>query len=263
MNKVFISLLICSIFNSCLAQKTTSNWYEIHTNGKIVPIGKIAKPGKISVFIISASWCGPCKGLRKHLEATRFDENLVDFYYVENQEGNLEAHKRYEKSIPYKIWTKIEGLETYPLIYIASQTTNIVSKFGGDEEKKYEKIVEIVNALLIDGANLSSDMIWSAEPIQANTKQHADNNIETPSQLFRIKLGTFKGKPNISHYGNVFNKQNIADYISVKHNQDNSMTYYLGNFTKSEAVKLVKQAAKKATKKESFEIVPFNAEEGN
>lgn len=136
---------------------------EIYTNGKIVPVSQISQIGKISVFIISADWCAPCKGLKKHLENTKFAKN-VDFYYVEiaNQEM-----KEFKESEEFKFWSRIEGLESFPLIYITAQSTNIIAKFSTESDNMYEKIIDITNSLNRD-VRFNSKLIFEYDQSKKN-----------------------------------------------------------------------------------------------
>lgn len=141
----------------CLALSFTAKaeWFEIDARGKVVAVSKLAKQGKISVFIVSTTWCAPCVGLKKRLKATEFDMSKVDFYYMVVADETIGS--TWEQTNFGSSWRDIEGLNGFPMIYITAQTTNIVSKFSAEEDNKYERVVKVVNSLLLDGKNFSDE----------------------------------------------------------------------------------------------------------
>jgi hypothetical protein len=167
-----ISFLLI-FFNFIYVNRAKADWYEIDARGKVVPISKIAKIGKISVFMISTSWCAPCIGLKKRLQATEFDMSKVDFYYVlvaDNQTPD------FEKSNAYETWRRIEGLEAFPMIYIAAPTSNIVSKLGKKEYNPYEKIIQVVNGLLEDSEHFKNATMYKEKEHDSMTISAAPDN---------------------------------------------------------------------------------------
>lgn len=145
----FISLSIFSYL------PVKANWYELDARGKVVPVSKIAKVGKISVFMVSTSWCGPCIELKLRLKATQFDMDKIDFYYLLVADNDT---PNYEKSLAYETWRRVERLEAFPLVYITAPTTNIVSKFGKEESYKYERILKVIKGLQEDSENFNSNV---------------------------------------------------------------------------------------------------------
>lgn len=138
-----------------------NHFTEIKTNGKVPAIGKIAKLGKISIFIIGAEWCSPCKGLKKRLEESKINNKKVDLYYIEI--SSTKDYKLFEKSNEFQFWTKVEGLETLPLIFITSQSSNILAKFSTEEQDIYKRIIETVESLILDTKELSNNIFYTVK----------------------------------------------------------------------------------------------------
>ena len=224
--KKIIYLLTLSL---CIPIVCLGNWYEITTNGQVISYGKIAKEGKVSVFILSTNWCSPCAALKKRLQDTKFDQRKIDFYYV-NMSGNMK-YEQLKQTNGYQIWRKVEQINSWPTVYITGQTSNIVSSFSAEEEAyPYDKIIKITNDLLIDGQlfdqttmfkgnireisggydNVQDDNGGSPQNIpvtlpnehnsgpdkrNGNTQTSVNNPYNLPPTKYRFRLATLSTKP--------------------------------------------------------------------
>lgn len=220
MKNVYLTLILLA----CTLHPLKADWYEINAEGKVLSFSRIAEPGKVSVFIISTNWCRPCMSLKNQLMNTPFDMTRVDFYYVE-MAGDLKYHQ-IKNSLSYEIWRKVEGISGWPSVFIAAQTTNIVSSFSVEEAYPYERVVKVVEGLQNDGSNFHKQILMAGRervaPINKGPVQPAppfagipegptgperylygefsyNDNTNTP--LYRIQLGTFKRKkPDLGAY---------------------------------------------------------------
>jgi len=167
----FIFSILTFISTSCNA-----NWYELNTNGQVISYSRIAKEGKISVFILSTNWCSPCKALKHRLQDTPFDKDKIDFYYV-NMSGDMK-YEQLKHSNGYQIWRKIEQINSWPTVYIAAQTTNIVSSFSAEEEPyPYDKVVKITKDLIEDGKTFDESTMYKGK-----IKQISESNLNETNQ---------------------------------------------------------------------------------
>lgn len=155
--KLFTTITFCLAvlsFNSVAQRGPASNWTVINAYGKILSIGKVARPGKISVFIVSTYWCPPCKALKKNLQQQTGSQMAnVDFYDIQmatDQDGKNYSYADLKTTIAYRMWRQLELLKEWPLIYITSPTTNVVKKFSpGDltSGSALGKILEVIQKL--------------------------------------------------------------------------------------------------------------------
>ncbi len=167
----FLFSIFTFISTSCNA-----NWYELNTNGQVISYSRIAKEGKISVFILSTNWCSPCKALKQRLQDTSFDIDKIDLYYV-NMSGDMK-YEQLKRTNGYQIWRKIEQINSWPTVYIAAQTTNIVSSFSAEEEPyPYDKILRITKDLIEDGKTFDENTMYKGK-----IKEFSESNLDETNQ---------------------------------------------------------------------------------
>ena len=168
MKNIALYLIIFSLFNffSCTAQGKSDSlittkeqehdsnvrFLDIDSSEGVISFGKIAKIGKISIFVISTDWCIPCKHLKKKLEHEPPLKKDLDIYFV-----NLSSGKDYDelkKSKSYAMWRFFERIEEWPTVLIYSPTGNLIKKFNASSLKKenfegsiMDKIVQVLNRL--------------------------------------------------------------------------------------------------------------------
>jgi thiol-disulfide isomerase/thioredoxin len=144
----------------CLKPFTArADWFEVNCTGKVLAVSRIAKVGKISVFIISTPWCAPCKMLKdKLMDNSDINMELVDIYYVLMTDNN--DYDELKQTESYKVWREVEQLDAWPYVYITAPTTNIVSNFSPTKEKNtYDRIMKVINALGENTNNFNDQIV--------------------------------------------------------------------------------------------------------
>lgn len=110
---------------------------------------RYAKPGKITLFVTSAHWCGKCQALLNSIDAA-YENKLINKEDVETYVVKLTKDKRDTKQILntrpfYKMLKEVDLLTgAYPTTYICSPTTNC---YGIVEGNLFDKILQSVNEL--------------------------------------------------------------------------------------------------------------------
>lgn len=154
MKKTTYLLIFLASFSFCNA-----NWDTINASNKLVAFSKYAKVGKISVFIIGAPWCAPCRVLKEDLHSANLDMKLIDIYDV--QVTYVSELNQFKRTQFYDYWGKLESLTTLPRIYIASPTSTIVASFdnAGSDKSVYDRILRIINQLKEGSAGLTYNSV--------------------------------------------------------------------------------------------------------
>lgn len=118
------------------AKETTRlQWKEMDAFKKTISFSKIAKTGKVSVFVLSTPWCGPCKELKEQIAKHPELSEKVDFYYI-NMAPTSSHYKEMEDSPAYKFICHIDRLKEWPRVIITSQTGSIVKSFSATDLKR-------------------------------------------------------------------------------------------------------------------------------
>lgn len=121
---------------------------------KSLAFSRVATVGKVSIFIISAHWCRPCRVLKDYLETEletgNIDSRYVDIYYCLVTKNNSESEEDLAQRQAYRHIRDIDGLvKVYPTTYILAPTTNCFTYVQGAGPDAQEKIVEYAKKLSV------------------------------------------------------------------------------------------------------------------
>ncbi len=175
MRRIIFVFIISFFCNSVYA-----DWFEINSFNKAIAFSKIAKLGKVSIFVVSTSWCGPCHVLEKALKSQSYDMTLVDIYIIDMAPKG-KNNSDLQNTDAYNIWMSIENLESWPTIYVTSQTSNLKAIFNGKGKDKdvISRINRIVNGLLDQNKYFVKDLVLPKSPTSiikvVNTSQNIIN----------------------------------------------------------------------------------------
>lgn len=133
------NILIILLFFLTNTLDTKADWFKLDINGELIPFSKIAKEGKISVFIVCIPRCPPCEVLKDNLYSDKtIDLNKVDFYDINLTTKITEEQRKAQKT--FAIWQEAEKLKGFPYIYILSPVLNITSRGNFNASKTKENI---------------------------------------------------------------------------------------------------------------------------
>ena len=221
MNKIIVALY----FFLSLCISTKADWYEIDAWDKVINFSSVAKYGKVSIFILSTSWCVPCKILKDVLKNQNYDMSKVDIYII-NMAPEGHTFEELKKTKSFKIWQGIEGLKSWPTVYITNQINNIKAVFNdkGDDDDLISRINRIVNSYLENQDYYNENSILpviSNEKVLSNDYNYLMDSISNLNRLITDILN--KDSSNyydfevFSEKGNqkalMFNSYNIQFYI--------------------------------------------------
>ena len=186
-------IILISIFSYNLAM---ADLYEIEAGGKILSYSQIAQPGKISIFILSTDWCAPCKVLKAKLEDESLDMKIVDLYFVNTSKGM--NYKEFVNTSAFKYTNTIEGVKGWPTVFIAAQSTNVVSSFSVEEFDPFERIKRAISNLIKDGGDFDASILLTEF-------QHKATKLNKASEkTYTIRIGYFENvKPNLEVYDDI------------------------------------------------------------
>lgn len=184
-----LCLMLFVFTSSCVAQKDTvlvDNWYEVNAYGKAVAFSKVAKEGRISVFIVSTTWCKPCIELKNNLFSSLDQYPDVDFYYILMNGSTKHNYKDLKETAAYDVWMKTELLKEWPTVYVLAPTTNVVKKFNpttireeGYTKGMFQRTVDIIEKLRINTTNYSDDLLITEIEKEPYVISKATSNSET------------------------------------------------------------------------------------
>lgn len=161
-----------------------SNWFNINTFDSTIAFSKIARLGKISVFVVSTAWCAPCKTLKAALKQQTQFASKVDFYDI-----NMCYQRKYselEKVDAYAYARIYDRLKEWPRVVITSQTGSIIKSFSAVDLEE-ERIKKRLYDLYMNAAKAHHSTIDMAEMTHANTQptQVFDKTIEIIERLLK------------------------------------------------------------------------------
>jgi thiol-disulfide isomerase/thioredoxin len=128
------------------------NWHAIETFDSTIAFSKIARLGKISVFVVSTAWCAPCRVLKRDLLAVNAKyQSQIDFYYI-----NMCAKQPYDalkNTDAYFYARMFDRLKEWPRVVITAPTGSIVKQFSQEDliaECQRDKLFKLYEAAAKD-----------------------------------------------------------------------------------------------------------------
>ncbi|MEL6699662.1 MAG: LysM peptidoglycan-binding domain-containing protein [Bacteroidota bacterium] len=188
--------------------KKVDGIFEINSTRKSLAFSKVARVGKVSLFILSTHWCKPCYYLKDDLKALiregKIDQNYVDIYYCMLTENTSQSLESLNMKGAYRNYKYVDLLtESFPTTYILTPTTNCYAIVKGHRtEEIYKHIGNLVRA---------SKEYFNADYLEFRSVQNM-NLVETPLRLveknptpapgrFEKQQETYIVKKNDSVYG--------------------------------------------------------------
>jgi thioredoxin-related protein len=143
--------------------KAHADWYEVNSFGKVPAVSKIAKIGKVSIFIVSTNWCAPCKALKEIIKAKNYNMNDVDVYIIDMAPVGY-RFKQVEEDPSYQTWLSIENLHKWPTVYVTAQTSTLKGFWGkpGGDKTMVAEIDKMVTDLLSRKADVHPELIYTS-----------------------------------------------------------------------------------------------------
>ncbi len=140
-----------------------ADWYEVNSFGKVPAVSKIAKVGKVSIFIVSTHWCAPCHALQEAIKDKNYNMNDVDVYIIDMAPAGY-TFEQVKNDPSYKTWLSIENLQKWPTVYVTTQTSTLKGFFGkiGGDKTLAEDIHKMVTDLLDRKADVHSEVIYTS-----------------------------------------------------------------------------------------------------
>jgi hypothetical protein len=138
--------------------KYTKNWRMIDATDSLIAYSKLAKTGKISVFIIGAPWCGPCCALKRDLIAYGKHNDKIDYYYL----STGKTYDSFKTSDVYFFLRMYDRLKEWPQVIITSPTGSIVKSFCQqdlDKECRKEKLYAAYQVAAEQHTNIDIEQI--------------------------------------------------------------------------------------------------------
>lgn len=213
------SLLVFLIF-SFLSTNLFADWFEINVYDKVIPFGKVAHQGKVSIFILSTPWCGPCQILKKALREQGYNMEAVDIYYV-NMAPKNSGFKELKRKKSYYVWRNIEGLEMWPTVYILNQSTNIKAIFTdkGKDRDLVSRVNRIVNNLISKNKYFSTELLYTTTKNNINTDKEVlfpkRESLQKELKFHKVKIDQLK----------ITNDSLKAQLFRLKDNTEQLKTY--------------------------------------
>jgi hypothetical protein len=121
-----------------------------NTADKCYSFSRVAKPGKVSLFILGTHSCAPCEVLKMQLneamEKGIINPSEVDIYSYMLSKSAADKTEDLNSRLGYRMLKNIDKLtKIWPTTYITSPTTNCYAIVEGN---KYEEIMENIKDLL-------------------------------------------------------------------------------------------------------------------
>ncbi len=181
---------------------------------KELSFSKIAKEGKITVFVIGASSCFPCLGLKRAIQndftTKDLDSNLVEVYDIICDYDSIPP-----KDIHYNIsnnyirsWIDPKYLAIFPVIIIVSPNQSVYDIIKNDSVQESDSI-NIENRKLIREVNyikniflsLKSDSIAQSLEKKSKTYSTKNDSIEKMSALSEINIQSIVNNGQVNSSG--------------------------------------------------------------
>lgn len=178
------------------------NWSYINTFDSTIAFSKIAQLGKISVFILSTPWCGPCKVLKEKLSTHSEYAGRVDVYYINMSYGR--TYNELKKTDAYFFSRMYDRLKEWPRVVVTSPSASIVKAFSsGDlykeclERQLYTEVFSDAPnpALTIDEIKEAAKSFCNDVSVYQKTVDVVDRLLEYTDKFNRDKVITSAPMP--------------------------------------------------------------------
>lgn len=183
-------ILACTSNNKIACQNTSREDHviELKFEEKSFVFSKIAKPGKVSVFILSTSWCAPCLLLKNSFEDAfknhSFYSKDLDVYYCNLSNKKYSDFNKLSKNKGYINFKEIDQLTSvFPTSYILSPTTNCYTIISGNYP---DSIFSIINDLTKRKEKFFSIKHLEVEKVQKNNVKQRNENIDSLKNEIRV-----------------------------------------------------------------------------
>lgn len=163
-------------------------WQEINTFDKTISYSKIAKTGRISVFILSVWWCGPCKELRDSLSKSSHLSEFIDLYYIDMCAEH--EYKELKETDSYFFYRAYDRLKEWPRVIITSQTGSIVKSFSHSDLKRECQERTLSNLVFNEkstSANINIEELKEKVTNECSSISMYDKSLEIINRLIEFK----------------------------------------------------------------------------
>ncbi len=195
------------------------NFFSVGTYGTVVNPSDVHRKGKISCMVFSTPSCPPCKYIKDRLKLDqRINPEVVDFYFVDLcQADDLETitWNKVKANPSTKVYN-IEGMQTFPTIWIVSPSGHLYRTLNGrDVNDKEELYQEILNTF----SNISPVSV-TGPPIAINGKKRES---EQPGQYHRNKSPDLPYEPEKPKRIEIDTIELKKGFINIRYGQDGTM----------------------------------------
>ncbi|MCI5091624.1 hypothetical protein [Phaeodactylibacter sp.] len=198
---------------------------------------KYAKPGKISLFIISAHWCAPCYALKNKLEedlkSGKINPEIVDVYDYTLTKSKRETLEDLRQKPSYRHTSMIDKLtKVFPTTYITTQTTNCYTIVEGS---KYDDILKHISDLMSVNkyfninsfqGRVSSVNVPPSIPNQALLEENTQLKTQIQELESQLDLRSHVNPP-FTHYSNEYNQVLQVDEIHIQEYEYGNVVLWL------------------------------------
>jgi thiol-disulfide isomerase/thioredoxin len=167
-----------------LTDEKASNWFHINTFDSTIAFSKIARLGKISVFVVSTAWCAPCKTLKAALKQQNQFTSKVDFYDI-----NMCYQRKYselEKVDAYAYARIYDRLKEWPRVVITSPTGSIIKSFSAIDLEQEDIKNRLYDAYVKAAAQHQKDInIPALQDLTGHAPTVLDKTLEIVERLLK------------------------------------------------------------------------------
>ncbi len=177
---------------------STIQWKTIEVFDSTIAYSKISRLGRVSVFLLSTPWCGPCQKLKNTLSDFGNFDGQVDFYYISMcHEFPEKKYEDLKKTDSYFFARYYDRFKEWPRVIITSPTGSIVKSFSHTDLERecrerylYESVFEKENFTQVENPEkFKEELIQKCSEVSVYNK-----TIEILQRLLK-----FKNKFNINN----------------------------------------------------------------
>ncbi len=178
MKKYFLFLFIFTINSFCHAD-------VIHLDGTACyyPPAKLAKVGKVSVFVYGASWCAPCHLLENRFTEERlFPDSMVDYFFIEI------ANQKSKRNPSLQNFIVSDSINILPHILIYSPKVQLVGVMKKYNDEVFSAIVSTVQNAIDASRNIDFALVKTevSEP-ENERNSSASDSVAEPIQKIEMQ----------------------------------------------------------------------------